>query len=122
MVWTTYSTDTDLRRFYRKIEQLQPTAHLHDEAFKEINRRLRKLGKSTAEIEALPAETVADLVPPACLYVLYLAALSNGQHQLAKEYRESFTDSFKATKIATEAELENGNTTRNPGRTEFGLG
>jgi hypothetical protein len=122
MARTTYSTDRDLSVFYKNIARLQPTADLHEQAFKEINRRLRELGKSAAEIEALTDEQLADMVSPACFYVLYLASLSVGNHELAQEYRKSFVEAFKATGLVVEAERETGNTTRNPGRTEFGLG
>lgn len=87
-----YSKDSDMAIFEQDVTSLGDLAKYHTEATAEINRRLRARNLDNADIAALSAQTIADLIPASCEYVLYLAYGSQGAHEAAERHYIKFKD------------------------------
>lgn len=106
---TAYSTDDNLEIYVDDVAQLPPTAALHEAAFQAINEDLRAENWTAEQIAALSAETLAQLVKPACLYVLWLVYSRYSEQGLvarADSYIKEYRKALGAVRVATDANAD----------------
>jgi len=101
-----YSKDSNMAVFEQDVTSLGDLSTYHIEAKAEIDRRLRARGLSNEEIAALTAQTLADLVPAACEYVLYLAYGSRGAHEAADRHYTKFKDRLANVSIEVDSNAD----------------
>lgn len=105
-----YSKDSDLALYEKDYQAANiEYAPYHADATNEINRRLRAQGLTTDQIAALTSQTLADLVGPACEWVMYRVYSSIGAHEAAKRHYDAFVERFSQTAIDVD-ENGDGNT------------